>query len=311
MKKIFSKYIDKLFVKQWLIGLSRGDIKEIIRSKTFNLNIKWLHVNSINRFAADPFVFKTNGYYNIFFEDFAFNEQYGKISLITFDESFKLSDHKIILDTNSHLSYPFLFIENNKIYVFPEASKSGKLSCYEYDPAAKSLNYLKEVIGLPLLDATILKYQNRYWLFGTLSGKDHYNKLYVFFSDNLLGPYDAHMNNPVKDALNGARPAGNFIEVDGAIYRPAQNCENRYGESITINKIVSLNEFSLIEEPYMSICLNRKNNFGMQTIHTINAIDDIIVVDSKKWIFSPINQLKNFVRRRKRIQRTKRGIQLS
>jgi len=309
MKKILSKYIDKLFVKQWTIGLSRGDIKDIIRSKTFNLNINWLPIRSINRFIADPFLFKTNGSYNIFYEDFTFHDQYGKISLMTIDETFKQADYKILLDTKSHLSYPFVYTENNKIYVFPEAAKSGKLSCYEYVPEIKSLIFLQEIIGLPLLDSTILKHDNKYWLFGTLSGKDSYNKLYVYFSNNLLGPYTPHLKNPVKNALNGTRPAGNFIEVDGVIYRPSQNCEYRYGESITINKLVLLNEFNVVEEPYMSICLNKKKryNYGMHTIHTINAIDDIIVVDSKKWTFSPINQFKNFIRNRVYLQRIKKS----
>jgi len=308
MKKIISKYIDKLFVKQWTIGVSRGNIGEIIRNKTFNLNIEWLPIKSINRFSADPFLFRKNGSYNIFFEDFTFHDQYGKISVMTIDECFKQADYKILLDTKSHLSYPFVFTENNKIYVFPEASKSGKLSCYEYDHVSKSLIFLQDIIELPLLDSTILSHDNKYWLFGTLSGNDSY-KLYVYFSNSLLGPYTPHINNPVKNALNGTRPAGNFIEVDGVIYRPSQNCENRYGESITINKIVLLNEFNVVEEPYMSICLNKRDNYnnGMHTIHTINAIDDIIVVDSKKWTFSPINQLRNFVKNRARLKRLKRA----
>ena len=79
-------------------------------------------------------------------------------------------------------------------------------------------------------------------------------KLNVIYSDSLLGPYIPHPDNPVKSGLNGTRSAGNFIEVDGIIYRPSQNSEKDYGESITINKVNELNEMNVVEEPYMTIC---------------------------------------------------------
>jgi hypothetical protein len=32
----------------------------------------------------------------------------------------------------------------------------------------------------------------------------------------------------------------------------------------------------------------------MHTIHTINALDNIIIVDGEHWAFSPIQQIKKF-----------------
>lgn len=295
MNSIVSKFIEKLYYKHWVIGLSRADIKEIIRTRSFSQDIKWLSINSADHFNADPFFLRgKDGNLNIFYEDLILDEQYGKIFLMTIDNSFTKFKTKLLLDTKSHLSYPFIFEEDNRIFVFPEASKSGRLTCYEFDQGTQALSYLKEIINLPLLDSTILKYSNKYWLFGTINGRDSHNKLYIFFSENLLGPYTAHPGNPVKNSLKSSRPAGNFIEIDGVIYRPSQNCENSYGESLTINKINRLDETSFEEEPYMFIKINgdnlRKNN--IHTIHTFNIIDDIIAVDGKKWTFSPLNQWK-------------------
>ena len=158
-------------------------------------------------------------------------------------------------------------------------------------------------------DSTILKKDNKYWLFGTVGETETGYKLHVFYSDNLLGPYTAHRNNPIKDGLDGNRPAGNFIEVDGVIYRPTQNCNNIYGESITINKVTELNETNVTEQPYFDIFINRRNNHnpGIRTIHTINVIDNYIVVDGIKWTFSPIKQLKGHFRY-KQIRAKKREI---
>jgi len=215
---------------------------------------------------------------------------------LTVDKRFKQKNYTVLLDTKSHLSYPFAINENNKTYIFPESRKNGKLSCYEYDPVSESIHFLKDILDLPLCDSTILKKAGKYWIFGTLNENESEYKLHVFFSDNLLGPYVPHPSNPVKSGFNGTRSAGNFIEVDGMIYRPTQNCEKEYGESITINKVTELNELNVVEELYMTICINKRNmnNFGMHTIHTINAMDDLIVVDGIRWTFSPITGLKDF-----------------
>jgi hypothetical protein len=314
MIRKISKYIEKLFFKGWIIGIFRADIKDIIRKKTFDPEISWLPVSSENAYYADPFLlYSKDEILHILLEEFSFDNRYGKISLMKLDKSFNQVDYKVLLDTKSHISYPFIFVENNRTYIFPEAGRSGKLSCYEYDTVNESINFLQDIIDLPLCDSSILKQDGKYWIFGTISDIDPVTdaitdyKLHVFFSDTLFGPYVSHPCNPVKSGLNGSRQAGNFIEVDGIIYRPAQNCERLYGESITINKITELNEINIAEEPYLNININRKNksNLGMHTIHTINVLDDIIVVDGVKWTFSPLIQAKAYLNKKRKAALTK------
>ncbi len=303
MITIFSKYINKLFFKKWIIGIFRGNIEDIIRSKTFNPDISWLFIDTNDKYYADPFLLdQKDENYKILLEDFSLNDDYGKISLLTLDKSFNQLNHKILLDTRSHLSYPFFFIENNKTYVFPEAAKSGKLSCYEYDPVKESLVFLKDILDLPLRDSSILKKDEKYWIFGTICENESKYDLHVYYSDSLLGPYVPHRSNPVKSGLDGTRSAGNYIDVDGIIYRPTQNCKNEYGESITINKITELNENNVTEEPYLDISINRVNGFNnrMHTIHTINVSGNNIVVDGVHWTFSPGLQLKALLRNRRK-----------
>lgn len=314
MNSVISKYIEKLFFKRWIIGIFRADIKDIIISKTFDPDIKWLPIKSIDTFYADPFLlFSKDEKLKILLEEFSFEKGYGKISLITLDKSFKQVNHKILLDTKNHISYPFIFTENSKTYIFPEAGRSGKLACYEYDPVNESIDFLQDIVDLPLCDSSILKQNGKYWIFGTLSDIEAVTeritdyKLCVFFSDSLLGPYVPHPCNPIKSGLNGTRQAGNFIEVDGITYRPTQNCEKRYGESITINKVTELNENNVTEEPYLNIYINRKNrsNYGMHTIHTLNVMNNLIVVDGIRWTFSPLTQFKTHLRNRRKARTAK------
>jgi hypothetical protein len=295
--KKLSKFFDKLFFKKWIIGICQVNIKDIIRSKNFDSEINWLIKKSFDKFYADPFPLISNdGNIKILYEEYIFKEDYGKISLMTIDKNFRLINNKTLLDTKSHLSYPFFFSENNKIYVFPESATNSKLSCYEYNPTNESLVFLKDILNIPLRDSTILKYDGKYWIFGAI-GKNFINyKLSLFYSDDLLGTYEPHACNNTLIGLNGIRPAGNFIEVDGVLYRPAQNCNNYYGESITINKVNELNEMNFREEPYMTIFINKKRKFnrGMHSIHTINSMDNFIVVDGEHWTFDPIRQFKKF-----------------
>lgn len=299
MSKKSQKIVDKLYFQRFILGMCRCDIKDIIRTKKFDPDIKWLPIRTYKKFRADPFFIKGgNGDFKILYEEFILKDDYATISLLTLDRDLKETCSKILLDTKSHLSFPFVFSEKGKIYVLPESSKSGKLSCYEYNPEQETLTFVQNIIELPLVDSTVLFYRDKYWIFGSVAKADTNYELMVFFSDNLMGPYQPHPSNPVKIGLDGIRAAGNFIFVDECIYRPAQNCENEYGESITINKIVNLNETHFNEESYMQIMINKNNrlNYNIRTIHTINIMGDYIVVDGKYYSFAPIYKLIKFFR---------------
>jgi len=290
MEGTISKYYKKLCAIRWIIGFSRCDIAEIIRSGNFEPEIKWMKIPNIKKFFADPFICSINGkVINVLYEEFLISENYGIISSLQVDDSFQIIDNKILLDIKKRLSYPFIFNEDGKTYVLPEASRTGKLSCYEYEHQTRSVRFVKDLIHAPLLDSTILKYNEKYWVFSIQNMNDINYELLIFHSDNLFGPYQAHLKNPVKVGLNGLRPAGDFIKVDGSVYRPAQNCERSYGESITVFRIKTLNESDFEEEFHMKVEINRKNkqNRHIHSIHTINSFNDLLVVDGEKWIFSP------------------------
>jgi hypothetical protein len=292
------KYLSKLFFKQWSIGIAEYNIADIIRTKKTNLSFEWLKTANIKESFADPFVFiAENGETNIFAEQFTTGELNGKITLIGHNHHNGFSIPQTILQTESHFSYPHIYKENEKTYVLIENAFNSSLASYEYSEKRKELHTKMKICDLPLIDATILKKNGKYWLFGTLLGEGKFSQLHIYYADDFYGPYKAHTGNPVKNDLNGSRPAGSFIEVDGEIYRPAQNCSIYYGESITINKINRLSETEFEEEVYMKITANKNEefNFGM---HTINAAGKYVVVDGQKGHFQPLLQLFRAIKKR-------------
>lgn len=288
---LFKKYADKLYLKQWSIGFVKANLDEIIRTKQNKLSIDWLVPENNMISWADPFIFKTDdGQTHILYESVSSYGLDGRITMLTVDTQLKPVAEKLVLETKEHLSYPFIYKENGKLYVFPENAFSGSLSCYEFDPATQKLINKKQVINKPVVDATIIKQEGRYWMFCTMIGEARNSDLHIFYADKLTGPYTAHAGNPVKKDLYSARPAGNLLNVDGVLYRPAQNCTSIYGESITINKITTLTTTEFAEEQHMTLYANKSDQFNYG-IHTINACGNTIIVDGQKKYFQPVQQL--------------------
>lgn len=289
---IFKKYIDKLHLKQWSIGFAKMDLKEVIRKKLTHLPVEWVTPNNKMLSYADPFIFEDKaGNLQVLLESVSTISLDGKITLMTIDRNtLKPVFEKDLLQTDSHFSYPFIFRENGKIYVFPENAFEGKLCCYEYDEENRTFGNKRVVVDQPLVDSTIIKHEGRYWLFSTKIGEARNSELFIFHADSLLGPYTPHVKNPVKSDLRSSRPAGDFIHVDGSLYRPSQYCTSYYGEAITINKITRLDITQFEEEEYFTIRVNSSDAFSYG-IHTINAVGNFIVVDGQKSYFEPVQQL--------------------
>lgn len=280
------------------MGVANQSIEDIIRNKKMEQEFSWFPITNKYQFYADPFMFRLpNNQYCVLYEDYNYKKQYGKISMCILDEYNKPISTKTVLDTKSHLSYPGIFIEDQDIYVFPEAGASGKLSCYYYHEITESLKFKSDIINLPLTDATILKHNNKYWVFSTMRGKNSNNELCIFYSDSLFGQYIPHKKNPVKNEINGSRPAGNFICVDNQIYRPAQNSDKYYGSSIGIYKIIQLDEKDFTEEYYMSVSPPAKGRFNFG-LHTLNHVDNLIVIDGLSRRFLPLTQFVTYIKKK-------------
>lgn len=304
IKKSLSFHInDKLFYHQWILGFSRTDIRSIIKTKQFDPDITWLHLDDLNENRADPFLIRDgdNGY-SVFYEKFFENSLEGSIWHLRLNDQLEVISDDLLMSPDHHISYPFIFNENGTIYIIPETASNSRLSVYEYNRVERSLQFRKHILDIPILDATFLKTDNKYWLFGVRKNNesDHHYESWVYTANDLLGEYTPHPMCPVKKGLKGTRAAGNFIEVDGTFYRPTQNCEEEYGKSIILYKIDELTPSQVSETDHMSIALGGNGqNAKIKRIHTINVADGLMVVDGVKRTFSlrkPYLQFRNWIR---------------
>jgi hypothetical protein len=288
--------IKKLGLFHWNIGFVEESSEDILCNKKITKKIYWLHDNFKDGFFADPFILSvTDRTLEVLVEEYMYAERKGRISLLTVNKSnYTLISNKTVLDLQTHLSFPFIFRENNAIYVMPENCESGMLSIYEYNFATKMIEFKKVLIKSPLIDPILMKHDGLYYLLCACKGKNENADLYLYCSDSLMGDYCEVIHNPIKSDIENTRPGGGFFEHNGLLYRITQNCKNSYGGSVSLNKIISINKKKFAEETIAVIYPDKKYQYG---VHTLNSLNGITVIDGLKFLFSPIKKIQSLMKR--------------
>ena len=198
-----------------------------------------------NCYWADPFLFEHGGETYIFFEDYAYAEDRGHISVgkLT-EEGFSLIGPAIIADY--HLSFPYIFRHDGAIYMIPETSQSRRLEiwrCVEF-PCRWAL-HATALEGLATADSAVFQRDGKWWLFTNITNDsygDHCAELHLYrANDPTLRELEPHPLNPVVIDARSARGGGRVFADNGALYRVSQdNAFGTYGYGVNIMEITRL-----------------------------------------------------------------------
>lgn len=173
----------------------------------------------------------------------------------------------------AHLSYPNFVDDAGARFFFPECAQSGRLTKYRLDEHGLPRLPGEVLIDQPLIDATLLRHDERWWLFGTLPGAaESESHLYLFHSADLAGSWTPHPLNPVVIDPACARPAGKILVGDGRLIRPAQDCERRYGNGLAFMEITVLST-ERYEEKLLTRVMPPARGFPRHGIHTFNIVE--------------------------------------
>lgn len=249
-----------------------------------NNSVHWLKPPKSDYFA-DPFVITTNNDTYLFFE--WFSNKNGKADLAIAKKSENFDVYHKITDFPEHRSYPFVFEYQGVIYCMPEANQTNKVSLYRFveTDGEPSLQWDCDLLDGCYVDATLYHHSDgKLYLFTTPQKQSH-THLLIYVADDLRGPYRPHFNNPVKVDCSVSRMAGVIQNADGKLVRPAQNSTHHYGESITLNNIIQLNEYQYIEETIDEIKPDKNWTYNKGT-HTINSDEVMTVFDAKRFTFT-------------------------
>tara|TARA_B100001142_G_scaffold328837_2_gene390065 strand:+ start:141 stop:1748 length:1608 start_codon:yes stop_codon:yes gene_type:complete len=278
LKYIKDKIIDIFYINQWSLLYYDGNDRLLDQLEKYKKIIP-----PIDRFYADPFVIEKKGTKYIFIEEAKFKNMIGFISVIKINKEGEISTPTPILKKDYHLSYPFIFEDNNDYYLIPESAENNKISLYKCVSFPYEWDFVSHIgEDIKAYDSTLLKYNNKFWLFTNVveeKGASSWDELHIYYSDDLHSEnWLPHKKNPVISNARSARPAGRIFFYKDKFIRPSQNCSERYGYGLGFNEILTLNEYDYNEKKIKSIipCWN-KNIIG---IHTVNSIDNFTIADA-------------------------------
>lgn len=180
-----------------------------------------------------------------------------------------------------HLSYPFPFIDDaGRACLTAEAWRAGEAPLWRRDDTGWRLGP-PLLSGLPLVDPTLWRGPDRWWLFCTLEDDAPQAHLYIFYADRVAGPWQPHKANPVKRDPGSSRPAGPLFMVDDMLIRPAQDCSRTYGGAVVLNAVTRLDPQGFEEEP----CRRLEPVRGpfSRGLHTFCPAGAVTLIDGKRW----------------------------
>ena len=273
LKKLFINYIKDT---KYNIGFVDGSLKDIIEGSR-PIKVNWLNHPYKDRWFADPFILNvTDNEIWVLVEEWYDPINRGRISKLVIDKhTYKLKDILVLLELESHLSFPAIRRAQDGIYVYPENSVTGKLTEYKYIPEKEKLEISDIIANEPLTDAIQTDCFGEKLLFSTRLPDANGRNLYIYRFDEEAKAYREMSQYHYSENLS--RSAGDFFKYGEKIYRPSQVCIKSYGDAVSIQE-VNYNNGQFYEKEVRRIYSpNPDLDLGF---HTLNSFKDIIVVDA-------------------------------
>lgn len=276
MVKLLIKRIYKYCVKhKWEIGFLENTVEDILDGQ--KPKVWWVKHCYRDRWFADPFILSEDQEtITLLVEEYYDPIELGRIAKLVIDKkSHKIVSNSLVLQLDTHLSFPAILRKNGKIYIYPENFNSGKLLIYEYLLDSNTCQLVDVFCDAPLTDAIYRNIEGCDYIFST-DGKDPNGKMLGIYSKNENGQFMLTAN--VNFSENIARMAGDFFTLESNLYRPAQESNTTYGHSISIQK-VSIDEGCFLMKEVVRIPSPHKiHKLGF---HTFNKYGETVVVDVK------------------------------
>jgi hypothetical protein len=292
--------------EEWNIGIVDQPAIDIIR-RGFQRAPRWLQ-KSPDVMLADPScTVIRDGQLLILAERMDYRSGRGEIwgAVLQSADEFENLRLQPWLTAATHLSYPFPFVgDDGRICLTVESAEAGSLFLWrEQDNSWESSARI--ILEQPVVDATIWRGPDRWWLFCGLSNDNPNERLHLFHAQTLQGPWTAHRSNPVKIDLSSSRPAGPLFIVNGMLIRPAQDCSRTYGGAVVLNEICQLDLDGFHERGIRK--LEPFTTEYPDGLHTFCPAGDFTLIDGKRWIYRKRELANRALRKYRSILRSRKS----
>ncbi len=265
--------------EEWNIGAVRMQPSELLDGARME-NVRWLPAIA-GGWVADPMALRADGKIHVLCEEMQLRSGKGRISVASFN-GYSWSQLKVVIETATHASYPYLFEHGGEIYCVPETFEAEEIALYRARSFPTAWERVATLVsGLAAVDATLFVHEGWFWILCTTSESSD-AALLAFFAADILGPWSAHPGNPLKVDVRGSRPAGAPFRVAGTLYRPAQDCSKTYGGRVVIHRVAALTPTQFREEP-CAYAEPIKDSPYDQGLHTLSFAGEYCIIDGKRW----------------------------
>lgn len=261
--------------------------------------------NTKQYWFADPLLFESNSKTYLFCEAFERKTLKGELGYFAVNDG-KVSDFKLVLNPNYHMSFPNVFELNGRYYMLPESGENLSLELYEAKSFPDEWEKVKNLVeGVNYVDPTLLFLDDEIFVFVYIDKKGEYEtRIYKLNTGTLELEY--HSSIYYKE--NVGRSAGQFFKGEnGEWKRPVQWGEGEYGKRTAIYNVdykdgVFVETVDSIIDNNMVVVDGRK---GVDKIHTYSKVGSYESIDFVKYKFDFLKRIKILNRKRKLAKRHK------
>lgn len=190
-------------------------------------------------FVADPFLLHRDGRWHLFFEIMERKTWRGCLAVASSVDGERWDYGGVVLREPFHLSYPYVVSEGDTLYMVPESCRAGAIRLYRCSEFPLRWVFDRVLVEGGFYDPSLVWHGGRWWMFAS----DRSHALHLFHAPSLQGPWTAHAQSPVRrDDPRAARCGGRMLELDGALYRFAQDGRDGYGARLWAFRIDRLDE---------------------------------------------------------------------
>ena len=259
----------------WKLGILENGYNDLRKGR-----IKYVNNGKYEgkKWFADPFIldFDVDNIY-LLVEEYDYDINRGRIAKITVRKSnYTIVDCTIILELPTHLSFPTIYRQGDKIIVCPENYSGGGFYKYEYDQINEKLIRIGTISTDKLVDTTIIELNGVFYMFSTYEPFPNGSLLTIYRSDTFDGPYETYQEVLFNE--NIGRNAGFIFQHNGDMIRPAQESDYSYGHSIVFQRVRLENGKFEFEKVWRYETTHPTYKLGT---HTYNEYKGMGVVDYK------------------------------
>lgn len=280
----------------WNVGVVERPIADFL-GPTGEFDVQWFPPPPPGTWLADPFAVQYGGSLHVLCEEFNITKRRGRIVAVQVKDG-SVSPPSVAIEEPFHLSYPYLVRHDGEIYCIPDSWQKGEIAIYKALKFPTRWERVCSLCNFTGIDNTVFNHEERWWLASTDGGP--YNRLFLWYSDSLLGPWSPHPLNPVKSDKRSSRPAGTPFTHNGQLFRPSQDCSGTYGKRIIINRVEKLTPTQFSEHEVSTVEPFKKSPYP-KGVHTLCGVENRVFLDGQQLVYAKSALRENLMYRGRKL----------